>query len=104
MDAAESESKDCVRETSPGIDPGSESIATEKERSDERLKTLEFWRASIGKKIDVHMHDSLDVSGTLLAVDGKQTQFLVADLQTPVGVYAHAVLRRGDIVSYEVKE
>jgi hypothetical protein len=45
---------------------------------------------------------STSVRGTLRSVDGKQTRFLVSDLETALGVYPETVLRAEDTLRIDI--
>jgi len=68
-------------------------------RAEERLRLLESWKARIGRRVSFTLCERNVVSGVLLAVSGDLEEYLVHQLQTPLGVYPHAVLRASDVIS-----
>ena len=66
-----------------------------------RERSLLFWKHIAGQQLDLTLYEKTCVKATLLACDAKQSRLLVADLESPMGVYPKAVLRGSDIVKLE---
>ena len=52
-----------------------------------RIRSLKFFKAMLGKRVELELYDNGCVEGTFAGVESKQQMFLIRGLVTPMGTY-----------------
>ena len=69
---------------------------------EDRKHSLLFWQWAIGRPVTMYLYGRTTVSGVLSAVNSDQQEFIIQQLQTPVGTYKMAVVRKCDLLHLDV--
>ncbi len=64
-----------------------------------RIRSLKFFKAMLGKRVELELYDNGCVEGTFAGVESKQQMFLIRGLVTPMGTYPLAKIRLGDVIA-----
>eukprot|EP00871_Galdieria_phlegrea_P001601 jgi/Galph1/2441/GphlegSOOS_G1114.1 len=64
-----------------------------------RKRYLQGIQALTQKQAVIYLYERTKVKVTIEAVDARTETMVVKDLETPLGVYPHAVLRCSDIIA-----
>ena len=68
-------------------------------RADLKERALELWLSLRHKRVKLHLHGGVVVVGTFEAVDAKEENIVVANLESGIGVVPMALIRWSDILS-----
>lgn len=69
--------------------------------SHNRAQVLGYWECMKNKQLTFHMRNGVCVEAVLICTKGDGNRLLVKGLQTPIGEYNHAILRKEDIAYIE---
>jgi len=67
-----------------------------------REKAMQFWLNIEALPATFHLFDGGKVQGKIRGTNSKMEQIVASDLQTPIGVYPHVLLRTTDLTHIEI--